>query len=378
MSLLPHDTFANSSRGLYATVGSGGGGGGGGSTLTSPASITPAANGSAVLSVAVSGGAGVDATINVTNTTGNDAVIAMSNTAGGNSVIEMGLAASRIVVVAPSGANAGKFNVSPVLPDGSPGVPNLTVDTVGATVTAQNLLLVGQAAFGNQLAAAPLTANTSKVTQTGSAGGSMSIGSSVAIPAGLLVTDIAGNGFTNHVEVGGVSPNASLFLSGAQSGANDCYVFPQVATGGILSLGSNNATNQDAIVLTDTATFISKLGGAPQTLLATVASIASGYTNTSIPVPTGEGLYCVMVGSTPTSNQASRDAQLMTMCYVNSAGRVQIGGNGSTTVIGGGILDLYPLDATSSFALTYTGTGQGLLNISIVAFKISGAIPSAF
>jgi hypothetical protein len=44
MSLLPHDTFVNSSRGLYATSGSGGGGGGG-NTLASPASVTPDVNG---------------------------------------------------------------------------------------------------------------------------------------------------------------------------------------------------------------------------------------------------------------------------------------------------------------------------------------------
>ena len=49
MSLLPHDTYVNVARPLWAAAGSGGGGGGG-STLTSPASITPTA-GSATLAV---------------------------------------------------------------------------------------------------------------------------------------------------------------------------------------------------------------------------------------------------------------------------------------------------------------------------------------
>jgi hypothetical protein len=375
MSLLPNDTYANAGRALWAVAGSGGGGGG--STLQSPASITPAANGSNSLSVIVNSGAGQDAFLTVSNTTGNDAVLELLTTAGGDAVVTMGSSAGEVAIVAPSLAASGKLNVCPVT-GGTPGVPNLTVDTVGATVTVQNLLLVGQAAFGNQAAFAPLTANTSKVTQTLAAGGSMSIGSSNANPSGLLVTDIAGGGFTNHVEVTGVAPNASLLLSGGQS-ANDCFIFPQVATGGILSLGSNNAANQDSVVLTDTATLINKLGGAPQVLAASGNLSPGNVTPTTavFPGPIGEGLYCIMVASTPVSTQNSRDAQLSTMAYINAAGQCQIGGNGTTVVGAGGSLDIYPLDGTSNFFLSYTGSQQ-LNNISVVAFKISGPIPGGF
>jgi hypothetical protein len=222
----------------------------------------------------------------------------------------------------------------------------------------------------------PSSPTAGTISQVAAAGGVLSIGSSVANPAGLVVTDQVQGGIQNHVEVTGVSPQAPLLIAGGQS-TNDCYIFPNVATNGILAIGSNNSFNQDSITVTDTALLLNKLGGAPQVLLATVTSVASGYTVT-IPTPTGEGLYSIMVCSTPTSNQASRDAQLMTMAYVNAAGRIQMGGNGSTTTLGGGILDIYPLDATASMFIQYTGTGQGLLNISVVAFKISGPISGTF
>jgi len=378
MSLLPKDTYVNASRSLWAAAGSGGGGGG--STLQSPASITPAVNGSAVLSVAVTSGAGVDAVVNVSNTTGNDAVIAMSNTAGGNSVIEMGLAGSAVVVFAPSLTNAGKLNVAPVLPNGSPGTPNLSIDTVGATVTAQNLLLVGQAAFGNQLAAAPLTANTSKVTQTLAAGGSMAIGSSVANPAGLLVSDIVTSGFANHVEVAGQPGVASLFLAGAQGGANECYVFPSVATTGIQYVGSSVANTQ-AITVTDTATTIKNLGGAPQTLLATTTIPAGNITQQTgtFPNPVGEGLYAV-VGCAASTNQPSRQQQFSVIAYVNATGQVQMGGSvfSDAGSIGGtdGLL-VYPQQGGANFLYAYTGSTP-VTNFSVVAFKLSGAIPGTF
>jgi hypothetical protein len=339
-------------------------------------------NGSAVLSVAVSGGAGVDAVVNVTNTTGNDAFIAMSNTAGGNSVIQMGVAGSAVVVFAPSLANAGKLNVAPVLPDGSPGVPNLSVDTVGATVTAQNLLLVGQAAFGNQLAAAPLTANTSKVTQTLAAGGSLSLGSSVANPSGLLVSDIVGGGFSNHVEVTGYSGGSSLLLAGAQTEGGTCVVAPMVTAAGALSLGSSSTTNAGAVVITDTATTINKLGGAPQTLLATTTIPIGSVTqvNGTFPTPSGEGLYVIVGCCSPVTNQPSRQQQFSTIAYVNSTGQVQMGGSvysDSGTIGAADGFVVTPQQGGAAFNYAYNGSNT-IVNFSVVAFKLSGPIPGTF
>jgi hypothetical protein len=378
MSVLP-ETFANQRTPLYAAPGSGGGGGGTGSTLISPASITPDANGAASLSINVSTGEGV-AELAVSNTTGNDAIVSLTNADGGNSLIQMGVLASPVGLSAPSLANAGQLHMGAVnIPNGDIPSPNVVVDTVNDAVTVYNLLGVGNPSFQNILAAAPLTANSAKLSQTVASGGIMSIGSSTANPAGLIVSDLARTGVTNYVQVSGPpSGNTSLFLRGGQTAGAACAVAADAPSGGTLWLGSSSTPTAPAaqgIVLTDAATTINQLGGAPVVLLPAVASITSPYTNSAIPIPPSEGLWCVMVTSVPTSNQASRDAQLMTMCYVNSAQRIQMGGNGSTSVIGGGVLDLYPLDGTALFALVYTGTGQGLSNISVVAFKISGPIP---
>ena len=377
MSLLPHDTYVNVARPLWAAAGSGGGGGGG-STLTSPASITPTA-GSATLAVALA--AGDAGTAAVTIQAGGAGGTAALNIAGGPNVYSMGCASSGAnLYIGVNPQQVGQTAAITYTP--TTGVLALGDNLPAGNVQVNNLLTVGKPGqFANEAALGALTANTSKLTQTLAAGGNISIGSSVANPSGLIVSDIARSGVVNFVQVSGSPGNTSLFLSGYQAAVGECVIAPDAPSGATLNLGSSSDVTSPlsaAISITDAATTINRLGGAPQTLLATVASITSGYTNSTIPIPSSEGLWCVMVGATPTTNQASRDAQLMTMCYVNAAGRIQLGGNGSTTVLGGGILDIYPLDGTAFFALTYTGTGQGLANISVVAFKISGPIPGTF
>jgi len=118
------------------------------------------------------------------------------------------------------------------------------------------------------------------------------------------------------------------------------------------------------------------LGGAPQVLLAS-QNIAIGNATLTVPNPTGEGLYCIMIGSTPTSTQQSRQAQLVTMAYVNSAGAIQIGGNGTSTFPVGGSITIYPNEGANNMSLVIVAS-PGLANMSVVAFNISGPIPSAF
>ena len=324
MSLLPNDTFVNSGRALWAVAGSGGGGGGG-STLQSPASITPDVGGNAQLGV-ISGGTGVTS-LNVSSPT--QSVLAVNGTTSSDIILgtNFHIKSSAPSVVTFSGAGT---QVNPVA----------TFDALGNNVALSAPGLPGSVQTGNPLIVAS---------------------------------------YANQQTDVGISPIAPLTLNAVTySGSSE--ISNTIATSGSLALASSQASLSNIIVADQAgvaSTFIKGLGGAPQTLLATVASVASGYTVT-MPAPTGEGLYCIMVGSTPTSNQASRDAQLVTMAYVNTAGRIQIGGNGSTTTLGGGILDIYPLDSTTSLFLQYTGTGQGLLNISVVAFKISGPIPGTF
>jgi hypothetical protein len=106
MSLLPNDTFVNAGRALWAAAGSGGGGGG--STLTSPASVTPADDGTASFTVAagntyadaslsVNAGAarvgtigltGEDATMNIT--AGRNATLALTPGFTGQAILSIG------------------------------------------------------------------------------------------------------------------------------------------------------------------------------------------------------------------------------------------------------------------------------------------------
>lgn len=363
----------NAKRALYATVGSGGGGGTP-TDLQSPATVlADAVLGDSELTLEAQGvGAAVLA---VASTAGKDAKLILAQGADSFDVGQFGT--DGFFYISQSGAASGSeaFTYDPVehqvvIGDGGP---------TGTALIKNRLGISDPAAGANKLLLIPATANTSAVVQSVGASGYIALGSSAANPAGLIVSDIARPNVTNFVQVSGPpSGNTSLFLRGGQSAGAECAVAADAASGGTLWLGSSSTPTAPAaqgIVLTDAATTINQLGGAPQVLLATVPSIVSGYTNSTIPIPPSEGLWCVMVGSTPTTNQASRDAQLMTMCYVNSAQRIQLGGNGSTSVIGGGVLDLYPLDGTAFFALVYTGTGQGLANITVVAFKISGPIP---
>lgn len=377
MSLLPHDTFVNASRQLYADLGSGGGGGG--STLQSPASITPAVDGSATFTVGVSSGVAQTAALVVSNTTGNDAVVSLVNTAGGNSLIEMGLAASTVGLYAPSAA-AGTLGIGASV-SGDVASPNLLVDTVNDAVSVSNLLAIGNPAFANTLAAAPLTNTTSKVSQTLAANGSLSLGSSVANPAGIVVSDVARSLVANYVQVAGSPGNIPLYLQGAQGSGNQCTISPDINGGGVLQLGSNSTAdspNFATVSISDTAVNINKLGGAPQQLLAAQNLAPGNVTQTTFafPAPVGEGLYSIVGCSNGVTTANSRQAQASCICYVGSTGLIQMGGSAFADVGSVGSTDAieWAPTANTSFTGAYTGAQQ-VNNFSIFAFKLSGPIP---
>lgn len=376
MSVVP-ETYVNAKRALYATVGSGGGGGTP-TDLQSPATVLADATlGDSELTLEAQG-VGV-AVLAVASTAGKDAKLILAQGTDSFDVGQFGN--DGFFYISQSGAAAGAeaFTYDPV-------EHQVVIGDGGATGTAliQNRLGISDPAAGaNKLLLIPATANTSAVVQSVASAGYIALGSSAANPAGLIVSDIARTGVTNYVQVSGPpSGNTSLFLRGGQSEGAACAVAADAGSGGTLWLGSSStptAPGAQGIVLTDTATTINQLGGAPQVLAASGNLSPGNVTPTTavFPGPTSEGLWCIMVGSTPVSTQNSRDAQLSTMAYINSAGRCQIGGNGTTVVGSGGSLDIYPLDGTSNFFLTYNGAQQ-LNNISVVAFKISGPIPGTF
>jgi hypothetical protein len=323
MSLLPHDTFVNATRQLYADEGSGGGGGG--SSLQSPASITPAAvTGACALTLANAAGGGA-AFVAVQDTTGNAAAVEITNANGGNSSIVMGTSGgSQVLIIAPSLANEGKLSIEA---DGT-GDAYLVVDTVNNNVTAGNLSALG----------------------------------TVNLNCATVIKDFAGG-------------NNGLGLTPVS--ATTCLICPTLANGGILSLGSSTS-NTAAISVSDLATNISQLGGAPQLLLAT-GNLAPGnvsQTTFAFPAPVGEGLYSIVGCSTGVTTANSRQAQASCICYVNSTGLIQMGGAAFADVGSIGSTDCLEWAPTNntSFTGAYTGAQQ-VNNFAIYAFKLSGVIP---
>ena len=313
MSLLPDQTFYNPTTSFF------GGGGGSGSSLQSPASITPDANGTATLLIEVSTGVAQTASLVVSNTTGNDAVVALQNTAGGNSLIEMGITGSVIGIIAPS-SNAGQLGIGASVA-GAVANPNVLIDVSDNVVAVSNSLSVLNAAYaGNSLSMGLQSATASIIGQT-------------------------------------------------------------VASGGTLSLASS-AANQAAIVMTDVATTINNLGGAPEVLLAAgnlPAQTPPAQYNTTFPTPSTEGLWCI-TACCQSTNQPSRQAQFSVIAYVNNARQVQMGGSTFADVGSIGSTDgllVYPQQGGQAFNLAYTGTAA-IVGFSVVAFKLSGPIPGTF
>jgi hypothetical protein len=231
----------------------------------------------------------------------------------------------------------------------------------------------------NGIGLAPTSATNSIISQTIASGGSLGLGSSLEFPQTLRVSDVPYLGADCYVEIFGPPATIPLFLSAAQGPAGECGIHPDtVDTSGQLLLGSDN-TNVSAIRIAHQATTINNLGGAPQVLLAqtTIASNASG----TIPTPTGEGLYAIMGCSAgPGSTGQSRQGQVNVMAYVNSTGRIQMGGSGYADLGSIGGSDAFVLFPNDGLATMFyqNNSSQAMVNYSIVAFKISGPILGTF
>ena len=356
------------------------------SQLQSPASVLPEAGGDVNLSMIASAGTG-DATLTISSTNGNSAALDLVCTAGGNSFITMGEAGGDKVALINSSGTSGVLAIT----NDAQATAYLLIDTVNnnvsigatsgggvtvGTVTTQSSLIVKDEVGGaNAVAISPSSATQSVIAQTVATGGVLNIGSSTGFPATLRVSDVPYLGSGNYVEVFGAAGQSALFISGAQGSAGQCGIHPDCAPGsGQLLLGSDN-TNVAIITLTNTATTINNLGGAPQVLLAQ-GNIAPGGSGT-IPTPTGEGLYCIMGCSAgPGSTGQSRQAQVSVMAYVKANGFIQMGGSGLSdlgTVGGSDSFLLIPNDGVATMFYQNNGA-QSLVNFSIQAFKISGPI----
>jgi hypothetical protein len=371
MSLLPSDTFVNSSRPFFAALGSGGGGGA--STLASPASVTPDVGGTASFSV-------------VADAAGN-AVVYVESDVGGNAELIIGDNGSPWVLqqaaVTPSQLSLGTtFNPYITLDRASGGRILLDTGLPLGNVNVNNAFSVSNSHSNANpgLFMNMASATTCEITTLVPTSGTLQLGSSNSNQSTLVVADAAGVGF---VEVVGSGTGTALQLVGGTTASPNPRITPATGAAGVLNLGSSATTNPSAIVITDTATTIKNLGGAPQVLFASTnippSSVGSPYTNT-FPCPVGEGLYSIVGCSNGTSTQNSRSAQLSATAYVNTAGRVNMGGAAFADVGSVGSTDamlFYPTDGANTFQLVYTG-GQQVNNFTVVAFNLSGAIPTTF
>jgi len=113
----------------------------------------------------------------------------------------------------------------------------------------------------------------SVITQGLASSGTMGIGSSQARQSTLQISDIPQNGATNYVEIQGVGPTptiASLFLSGAQGTDQLCSIYPNLASGSQLLLGSSQAQKHTLTIQEDnTRGQISVGGGAGAPIVLT-------------------------------------------------------------------------------------------------------------
>ena len=352
------------------------------STLQSPASIIPGPLGASTLLIPNAAGGG-DALLRIQDTTGNIANLEIINTAGGNSAILMGTSGSgaQILINAPSLANQGKLLIEGAT------ATYVSVDTVSNNVTLADLGAVGTinlnaatvikdfTSGSNGLALSPTSSTQSVIGQACGNSGILSIGSSLSNVTSLQVADLAGDGTVYIRSADGAVP---LAIRSNNTGSS---IIPGTANSGNITIGSS-ALNPSGLTITDTATTINKLGGAPQVLLAT-GNLAPGTvpapTSFSFPAPTGEGLYAIVGSSSGVSTANSRSAQQTSICYVGPTGVVAIGGAAYADVGSIGSDDCIEFGPINNnvFNGSYTG-GQQVNNFSVLAFKLSGPIPGTF
>lgn len=253
MACLANTVQANPDSFYFALAGSEGPG----SSLQSPATVIPAANGSSILNVVqTTGSPAPAAAILVSSQNGNDAIVQIDSTAGGNASLLLTTSGvgGKSIFLANDGGSTGSLAVG----DNASGDVYMLVDTVNnnvslgavaggaipaGTVTTQSSLLVKDSVGGaNAVAISPTTGTSSVISQTVASNGNLNLGSSVACPGTIAISDTGGAG-TGIVKVGG-NGGANILMAG-QGGANPYTSMRTDATNsGVLTLGASvaNAT----------------------------------------------------------------------------------------------------------------------------------------
>lgn len=217
------------------------------STLQSPAAIIPETGGAATLSITNAAGGG-DPVLEIRDTTGNNAQLNMYNVGGGNSSIFMGEAPNGVILLAAS-SSLGHLQIQ----NGATGSTTVDIDTSNNAVTLTNgglaglvraenpLSIANPAAVGNKLVLAPTSSAQSTINQTVANNGAVGIGSSIATPSILTISDSGAN--TGGIFIGGNGGNDIFAIGG-----NGSSIIPNIRTDaantGQLTVGASVANSQ--------------------------------------------------------------------------------------------------------------------------------------
>lgn len=329
-----------------------------GSTLQSPATITPDANGvvqlamisadttqniGSVLTLTSTAGTG-GTSIFMTDTTGNDNVIQLTNIGGGTSEIQLGTAANGISLTANSGADDGTLAIGSINND-TVAAATVVIDTVGGSVTLGNpIIAVGTSP--TVTVSNPLVALQPVTVQGAAPGTGMFLNATGAVPTifasgalqvgTVLHTNILtlADAPTPNVQIAGalgvsgaVSVIGSVGVTGnIISSAGNVQVVSggsvsstaAVAGGGVLNIKNATDTAVPQITMSNANTTINGLILVPDSLsfqgsgsitafqtFQTTGVVCGDNTTVSIPNPAGlvVGLYMILAkgGSTFTS-----------------------------------------------------------------------------
>jgi hypothetical protein len=360
MSLLPHDTFVNASRQLYADLGSGGGGGST-SSLQSPATVIPDALGNISMSLLTPDG---DSQLTVRAQGVSDTASLFVKSDNGNAVL---------TIDASGGGGAS------LIMNGSDGQAFVTMNQSSATPSVFTMFAapaqVGQTAFLNYNAAAGTLAlgdglptgavSTNQPLTVGpNAGGlsSVGIGGGTTSVLSLQAINLFASSAANRTMVINASTDGSDVPLAAFDYTNDIIALGKPLFGGTITLNS-------PVVITDPIT-----GQATyQQVIGTVAAA----TPITITNPTQNGLYSVMM-TTSAGDVVSQQACIGVVAYWRNGVGWTAGGNVST-----------PLNALGNqYAQLLTGGGNGAMQFQTAAttptlngmgcsvVQLTGSIPS--
>jgi hypothetical protein len=427
MASLPNNTFASPGNPFYALVA--GGGGGGGSSLQSPATITPDANGAVALSMTATdvgndgaifvisntaGGGGANLTISDTSPSqGSTSVLTLVNEVSGGSVIAMGTAQNGFLIIAPGGAYDGSMFIGQT---NLPGLATVAIDTIGGSVTLGNPVVVPGT---NPIVTAsnPLVALQPVTVQGAAPGTGMFLNASGAVPsifadAALQVGTVAHTniltvadaptpnvGITGALGVtGAVSVVGSVGASGnIISSAGNVQVVSggsvsssaTVAAGGVLNLQNATNTATPQITLSNANTTINGLVLLPGTLsfqgqgtlaafntLQTLNVTCADNSTTSIPNPTGgvglvKGLYLIMArGAGAQAGQAA--CTVTTISYFDGLVWAWGGGGCCPALVTSPPSYIGIQSNAGSTLILANGGGVGAVTMSFVFLQLGG------